>query len=536
MSQAWSSRVFAAGLLVSAAVYLPRLDAPFAWDDLQAIAHSETLERSIPWRAYVSPEYFRLSPYNNTWRPLSYLALRTVAGLAGRRPWAHRLPGLLLHGLAGLLLAALALRLGLGREAAAWAAALFWLHPVHVESLMCASHLSTVLASAGLLAAAVLVERGRGVPAAGAYSVGMLAKEHGALGLPLGWLAQRLRGSKLGARVYAGSAAALGLYLALRFAWLPGTSAEQGLRGAVPFADRLVLAAQAWLVSWRVLLAPAGLRIEYFAVPPTGGLERFAWGLGALLSSAGLAWLAWSCRRRAPAVTWGVAAAASALVLVSPLAPDNVLNLRLTAERFLYLPAAGLALAFARGLEGRRAVLGCVLAAWAALSWSRAGDWAEEPRLWTSLARAYPWSSKAHEGAADAWLRHGRPEQAAAAYEAALRVREERADRVLAYYAPLTPELNWRRSSIHRGLGRAMLALGRPGEAAAAFGRAIEAAPAQEAFSFRALAYLEAERGGFAQALRVAEEGLRHHPGDEFLLRVARDARTSRLSFRARFD
>ncbi|MBI4424084.1 MAG: hypothetical protein HY554_10180 [Elusimicrobia bacterium] len=485
----------------------------------------------MAWRTYVSRGYFSLTPYTDTWRPLFTLGTRAVASLAGRSPAPHRAPWLLLHLLAGALLAGLAASLGLPAQTAAWGAALFLLHPAQVESLMCATHSSTVMAGAGLLGMLRAHRAGRHALAAAAFAFAMLSKEHGLLGLPLAALMDVLATGGLSPRPYAGYAALAAAYGAARFGWfaLPG-----GLAPAIPWADRLLLGAQAWATAWRVLALPAGLRIEYFAVPPRGA-EAAAWLLAAALIAAALAWLGAALWRRSRPALFFALLPIPLLAAVSPLSPADVLTLRLTAERFLYAPAAGFAVTVAWLLRGRPGILAALLALWTGLSAARAAAWADETRLWGGLARHYPWSSKAHEGLGDAWLRKGRHAEAAAAYEAALAARRERGDRVLAYYVPLTPALGWERASLHRGLGLARLGLGEPEEAAKQLRRAIELAPASEGLAYRALAYLEASRGRFAEAQAVARGGLERAPSDAFLQRLERDAAAGRLGFRAEF-
>lgn len=523
-----------AAFALAGAVYLPRLGAPLVWDDLQVIVHNPGMREPVPWRAYVSREYFRFSG-NDTWRPLGTLGTRAAARLAGTSPFGQRLPWLLLHLAVAFLLLAWLRSLALPEEAAAWGAALFLLHPAHVETLMCATFNEDILVAAGLLGMLLAHRRGRPFVAALALAAAALSKEHGALGLPLAaGLDRLLPGSRARKGSWVLYSALLAAYAAFRYGILAGPQAAPDLAGRLPWTERLVDAAMAWVVTLRIFAVPLRLRIDYFSLPPSSVAEGLAWCAAALATLAALLWLAWRQRGK-PEVALLILWPLPLLAATSPLMPANVLNIRLTAERFLYVPCLGAAAALAWALRRKPALLGALLAAWAGLSAARAADWSQESRLWSGLARIYPWSAKAHHGLGDAWLRQGRWEEAAGSYDAALRLRRDRADPVLAHYVPRTSELTWESPTTHRGLAIALLNLGRLREAQGQFERAIALAPASEGYSYRALAYLHASEGRFAEAKRVAGEGLSRHPADAMLARLRRDAEAGRLSFKAGF-
>ena len=516
-----------------AAVYLPRIAAPLVYDDLSVIVNNPKVRASVPWRAYVTREYFDFSG-NDTWRPLGTLTTRAVARLAGTSPAGSRLPWLLLHAATGLLLAALLVSLGLAPEAAAWAGALFLLHPAHVETLLCASFNEDPLVAAGLCGMLVAHRKGRPLLAAACYAAAALSKESGLLGFPLLVLMDALVGARREPRAYSLYALTAAAYAALRFGPLAGPQSAHGLASAIPWSERLACAAAAWLTDLRIFALPLRLRIEYFALPPSSVLQAAAWEAAAGAALAAVAAAAWRLRRRGETLfllLWPL----PFLLLTSPLVPANILNLRLTAERFLYVPCLGAAAALAWALRRRPGVLGAVLVLWSGSAAWRAADWSRESRLWSSLAAIYPWSAKAQEGLGDAYLREQRWPDAAAAFEEAVALRAERRDLVLAHYVPLTSELSWETQTAHRGLGLADWDLGRLDQAEAEFRRAAELAPSGDPFSFRALAYLQASRGRFRAARQAAEQGLARSPADEMLERIKDDASRSRLSFRARF-
>jgi len=89
------------------------------------------------------------------YRPLSMLALALAYHLGGAAPWAFHAASILLHAGAALGAYAVARRLMESERAAFWAALLFSLHPVHLESVAWISGISDPLAMCfGLFAVA----------------------------------------------------------------------------------------------------------------------------------------------------------------------------------------------------------------------------------------------------------------------------------------------------------------------------------------------------------------------------------------------
>jgi tetratricopeptide (TPR) repeat protein len=168
----------------------------------------------------------------------------------------------------------------------------------------------------------------------------------------------------------------------------------------------------------KILLWPSGLTAshgQYVANP----WEHPAPWIGAALLAAWIgtaAFLAWPRRqdrfrspRTALALAW----------MVATLAPHlGVLPLdTFVAERFLYLPLAGIAALiglafdyFRRERLGAAAILALPL-----LSFGRTGDWRDETRLWTAAARTEPGNAFARFALAEALYAEGRTAESAQA-------------------------------------------------------------------------------------------------------------------------
>jgi tetratricopeptide (TPR) repeat protein len=526
---------------LAALIYLPRFGAPLMWDDRPFILDDAALERPIPLSGYVTPAYFPLTG-ELTWRPLATFTYSAGVRAFGKSPRPLRLTMFTLHLFVAALLALLVAWAGLGADVGLAAASLFLIHPAHVETLMTVTFNKEILSTLGILLMLLAHLRRRPGLAAGGLVLAVLPKETGGVGLALAVLYDLLNGGlrELKARwkdhsLYAATAS---IYLFMRFGPLKGPGGEANLSAALPWTERLYDAAKGFASSVRVLAIPWPLRIEYFALPAASAVEYLFWLTAAASILGGTFVLARSAaREKRPALAFFLLWPLPALFLTSNLLPTAVLSLRLMAERWLYLPAAGLAAALAYALRRRPRALAAVMIFWAVLGFVRVADWTSEPRLWESLVRIYPWSSKAREGLGEALFRAGRTEEAESSYRAALASRENRTDLVLAHYVPLAPPgtIGWESASLERGLGLCRLRLGDEPGAENFFENAARLQPA-DGFSTRVLAYLAARRGDFPAARAWAQKGLALDARDGFLNRLLPDVERRRLSFRARFD
>lgn len=520
---------------VAALVYLPRLGAPLLWDDRLVIAFNGALAAAPSWNLYLSADYFPFSR-ELTWRPLATLSYQALVGLFGLWPPALRAPGLSLHALNAFLLGLLVSRGGGTRWAAAAAAALFLVHPSHVETLQCVSFNEEPIALAGVLGMLLLHQRGNFMAAAGSFGLGLLGKETGMAGLPVVVLFDAWRGGDRAPRrpraAYALYAAVLGAYAWARFFLLPGPGSGMDLSSRLPALERVGYSLQGAVTACRVALVPVGLRLEYFALPPETPAGWLGWAAGALACGAAGAWL-W--KTLPPKERVWPAFAALFLIPVLNILPTAVLSTRMMAERWLYLPMAGLCAALALAVP-RRSVLWGLALFWGACGLWRAPDWASDRRLWGSLARVYPWSAKAWEGLGEASFREGDYPRARDAFERALVLRERKGDRLLDHYVPMAPPgtLAWETPTLYRWAGLAALETGDPRRAEDYLQRALRLEPAG-VFAYRVLAYSSLKRGDPLQARVWQRQGLSLEPNDPFLSRLDEDIRAGRLSFRADF-
>ncbi len=294
------------------------------------------------------------SMYPKFWRPLWRVSFLTDLAVWGPRPFGFLLTNLLLHAGGCVLLALLALRLGLSGPGAIAAGALFALHPTHHEAVGWIAARGGLLATAGVLGCAVLGLDARRRPAlslaaAGAMLLGLLAKESAVvapalLAVCLAVAPRDASGSRRWS-VLAAPAAAFGIWLLARRAVLGVWTGGYGISGFAPGSAQMW---RGWMERLQVLSGP-------------GKEALIAPSINTLLRVVVLAAVLWGAARAArqrgarPAFVVGLAWLALAFVPVWQFVVDPQIQ---QEARFLYPAAGALALVLAASLDGPRARLG----------------------------------------------------------------------------------------------------------------------------------------------------------------------------------
>jgi len=355
-----AKRLYVAVAACAAVVYVGALWNRFAWDDTFIILGSH-LVRSPGgwWRAFASP-YWPPELGGFLYRPLTvatYVLDWRVDGAA----WFHAV-NVLWHALVSVLVALLARRWA-GDGAALVAGVVFAVHPVHVEAVANVVGRAELMAAAfTLLSVYAAIERRSAAWSAACWILGLLCKESAAVAPALIVTAWTLGLGRPSRR-------AIGLFAAC---WLGAGAAYVVVREVVlhPYTQFLVIAPvfagqRPAAVRWtavaaladvtRLLVLPLALRVDYAPNERTivsSPLDwRFGAGLLCLVLWGALLRLAWRRGRTVEALGLGWIALAYAPV-ANLLFPTGVL----IAERTLYLPSAGLALAvggLSRNLRGR---------------------------------------------------------------------------------------------------------------------------------------------------------------------------------------
>jgi tetratricopeptide (TPR) repeat protein len=387
------------------------------------------------------------APHHGDSIPLTYLSLQIDHALFGMDPGAFHRTNVLLHALSTLVLFAALTRMTGALWRSGFAAAVFAIHPLHVESVAWAFERKDTLAGLffmlGLAAYSRYAERPgpwRYAAVFACQALGLLAKPI-AVTLPLVLLLLDFWPlGRLGAHGRALDAARTGRAVLEKLPLVAlcalATAVLLAGHGAatsdMPFFDmplrpRLENALVSSVVQLREAFWPAGLAV--FHPYPLAGLP--AWQpllAGALLAAASAGALL--CARRLPHLAVGWFWYAVTLAPVSGI----VLNAgHARADRNTYLPLVGLAIAVAWGavdLAGPRrrarlalAALGAAsLAALAIAAARQVATWRDTLSLFEQAVAVTRENALAHYGLAAELRRRGRLDEAEHHYREALRI------------------------------------------------------------------------------------------------------------------
>jgi hypothetical protein len=425
-------RLYLAVAACAVVVHLGALWNRYAVDDIYIVAVNPVVQHpALFWRAFFEP-YWYGNLGGTLYRPLvvaTFALDRLVDGAA----WFHGV-NLLWHAAPSVAVTVLVRRWA-GTAAAAVAGVLFAVHPVHVEALATLVGRSELMAALfTLLAVYAAVERGSAGWSATAMGAGMLCKENTAVVPALivwAWAAgvrpwPPMRNLSWYAASWGCVAVAYGL---LRWAAL---HAYAGLDLVAPvFADQGPLGVRLTAIGAlpdiaRLLLFPLDLSGDYSPDERTAVRSvmdgRFLLGLLCFAGWALLVTLAW--RRRRPIETFGLGWIGIAYLPVANLLfPIGVL----VAERILYLPSVGLAVAAGaacRGLAPRRlaGVISALLVLGGGRSALRVPVWRDNRTVSLSLMEDAPKSYRTWDYTGWALLWGGKTDRALEAFLRAGRI------------------------------------------------------------------------------------------------------------------
>lgn len=417
------------------ATFSPALEGTFVWDDHPLLAQNAALASGDFGQA-LERHYWDVfgaeTSHARYYRPLVTLSFMVDRRLHGLDPSGFHLTNLLLHLLATVA-AFYYLRGVLGELLPAFAATLIWaLHPSRAEAVAWISGRCDVLA--GLLVLCSLIAFARAFELGGAKRVGMLG---------LGWA------SAIGAVLAKETGVVVALLVPARELWVGGRARlRKHLAALLPLA----VAATAYSIGRLSSFDPVELRLDRRAWLFIQTLAEYAHAIvfpfrptalrgeaselvrpDLLMVGTGVVVLCvvvLAALRGDPRVRYGIGFFVIALLPTLNLRPLRIPHM--VAERFLYLPLLGLALAagvWVARVSRKAVAVGVVVVlagAFAAASYRRSADFKDEVEFWRREATLHPRSSLAREHLGDALVARRRHTEAERAFLSAFRIAADR--------------------------------------------------------------------------------------------------------------
>ena len=519
--------------ILAVAAFARSLANDFTYDEPLVIVRAQNFLRSGSFGTLLSKDYFGAS-LEGTWRPFCTLTYMLDAAI-GMHPAVFKAQSLVWHIGAAWLLMALARRL-LPERARRWALAaglFFALHPITTETVDNASFREDSLVTFFVLATLLASLAGRRWLALGAFVLGLLSKESAVVAPALLLLIRAAGLDRAGAPppsrrsaappagrpalgALLGEVVPMGIvtvaYLAIRFGPM-ATPIQYARYPGGTFVATLAGLPAIWAHDIRLLLVPWPLCADYtgyfrFGRQALQPPAAFAGALAAVLALVALAIAA--VRRGRPLIAFGIAWFFVALVPVSNLMPIPIP----AAERFLYLPLAGIALAVAAAAAAAaerlsRAAVRPALAAVAALAAAyivvcnrRHRDWHDDATLWRATTVVNPRSCGA-QGAVGGGLF----DEAVAAGDAPALLRQSAARQELALSLCADDSDPYRAGMLYTRLGAARALLGDRAGARAALERAAALFP-RYALAYAWMGYLAYQEDDLDRAAALLKYAL----------------------------
>jgi tetratricopeptide (TPR) repeat protein len=464
------------------------------------------------------------------WHPLTMMSHMLDCQIYALKPWGHHLTSVLLHTLNTVLVFVLFRSLTGAAWRSFWVAALFALHPLHVESVAWISERKDVLSAFfGLLSLIFYARYAR--PGRGQWSEGSgqravsygLALVFLALGLMSKamlvtwpfvmllldyWPLNRVRNSEFGVQNFPQSLKTLVVekipFFALAVLSSVATLIVQAQHGAVQTIENLSVGARGEnaLISYGRYLGklfwPAKLSVYY--------IYRGSWPLAVVLAVvvllAGMTLLVWWQRKRYPFLLTGWLWYCGTLVPVIGLVQVGA---QAMADRYTYLPSLGVliivvwgayelardrqALVVALSTAGALVIVACLGVTRQQLSY-----WRTSETLFGHALAVTDSNYMTHNGLGHAYSMQGRIDDAIAEYQEAIRLKFDFA-------------------GAHDNLGAAYVIKGRLDEAIGEFRKAIHFRPDYALYHFN-LGVALVQKGQTNEAMGQFQEAIRLKPDE----------------------
>lgn len=436
-------------LLATAATYIQTATFDFVnYDDPDYVTNNPHVRDGITGNGI---QWALTSGDAANWFPVTRISHMLDIQLFGLDSGAHHLTNVLIHAVAAMFLFGFLLEATHARWPSAFVAAIFALHPLHVESVAWVAERKDVLCALFWFVALWAYVRGRYVLVVAAFCLGLLSKPM-IVTLPVVlllldfWPLRRAVTARQKIPLFALSAVSALVTILVQ----KGSGAVEAL-STVPLALRLQNAAVAYVIYIVKTFWPSRLAVFYPYPVDMPVWQPILAGLAIL----GISGLVWAARRTRPylAVGWGWY-----VVTLLPVIGLVQVGSQARADRYIYVPMVGLLLMLAWGAADlpqrlprvRMAIAGVAVAVCACcvpLTFAQAQYWKNSETLFQHALSVTTGNSLAEHNLGSYLLNApGRLPDAIAHLQAALRI---------------TPDS----ASIHSDLGTALAKSGLPAEA-----------------------------------------------------------------------
>ena len=509
-SPAWAGILGACAALAALTwiVYLPVRHFAFVnWDDPSYLTDNAYVQAGLTWPNVVWALTTTHSPY---WHPLTWISHMLDVTLFGMDPGAHHVTSLVLHVVNTVLVFLLLRRMTGAAGPSAFVAAVFGVHPLHVESVAWLAERKDVLSTCFLLMTIGAYIRYADKPTAARYAGILVCYALALMSKPMVvtlpvvlllldvWPLRRFSARTSRSLVIEklplfALAAATAIATVIVQQRVGAVAALSALPARTRIANAIVSGiTYVWKSIW-----PAHLAAFYPLQLHSGWTVATA--AAALIATT---FLAWRARARYPFIFVGWFWYLATIAPVTGLIQAGQQGI---ADRFMYVPLIGLSLivawsaARAQVAEAIKwAAAGVLVLALAATARAQVASWADSAALWEHAVAVTPPNSVTYQKLGDALRDRGDLEGARRGYEAALGLTR--------------PGDIGERAIIQNGLGLVLVDEGNLAAASSAFGEAVRLNPAFAEAQNNAANTL-AGQGRYAEAIARYEAALALAPG-----------------------
>ncbi|MDO8446812.1 MAG: tetratricopeptide repeat protein [Deltaproteobacteria bacterium] len=490
-------------IILTVFLYLPALWAPFEFDDRDRILDNPAIRNlsNIPAFFYSR----ELMPFGGEiYRPLSDTSFAIEYSVWGNNPRGYHLTNIFIHTINSILLYILLQQIFRSERVSFAASLLFAWHPALTEAVIwIKGREDLIVASFYLLTLLLYRSYGR----IGAFkflpmisfTLALLSKEM-AVTIPIILLMFDIYERKgIAVSRYMPYVVITFLYLLVRYLVLGQVAQTEYWGGGI--LQTLYTMSRVTMYYIKLLIFPVNLCLDYLGYPvSTNFAEPYViLSLSSiLLMVASGGYLLW----RHHITGFSVIGFFVMLIPVSNIIPLKIL----LAERFLYLPAIGLAFIYAWAFQGnswskwRRSAMVIVMVSFASLTIQREYIWISSSRLWEDTVRKMPYNERGHLNLGSVYLDEGRFKEA---------IREST---IVLKLNPFDPE-----AYVNRGLGYA--SMGKRDEALRDYRQALMINP-RLSKAHHNMGNLYLNGGDLSRAIEEFEAEMRINPNKKILYRL----------------